>query len=106
MAAKAPSNRRILQRTAVSLLVVLIRAYQGLLRPFLAGHCKFCPTCSEYAVEALHTHGIRRGVWLAARRVVRCHPFSSGGIDPVPRSQGQEEDSDGDSTQTVPPRSR
>lgn len=64
-------------------LVFLIRAYQGMIRPFLVGACKFHPTCSEYAIQALHAHGLRRGLWLAITRVMRCHPFSPGGIDPV-----------------------
>jgi hypothetical protein len=68
----------------VFLGVVVIRLYQGLLRPLLIGHCKFHPTCSEYAVEALHAHGPLRGGWLALRRVARCHPFGPGGLDPVP----------------------
>lgn len=71
-------------RGAVRLLVALIRAYQAMIRPWLIGSCKFCPTCSEYAVEAMHRHGLRRGAWLATRRVLRCHPFGPGGIDPVP----------------------
>ncbi len=54
------------------------------MRPLLLGHCKFCPTCSQYAVEALQKHGLARGGWLALGRVCRCHPFTRGGIDPVP----------------------
>ena len=70
----------------VSLLICLIRCYQGVLRPLLAGSCKFCPTCSEYATEALLAHGLWRGTLLAARRLLRCHPFGLGGYDPVPPS--------------------
>ena len=65
-------------------MVFLIRLYQFAIRPFLAGSCKFVPTCSEYGIEALHRHGLRRGFVLAARRIARCHPFGRGGIDPVP----------------------
>ena len=65
-------------------LIALIRFYQFAVRPFLIGSCKFCPSCSEYATEAIQTHGSWRGSLLAARRVLRCHPFSRGGIDPVP----------------------
>lgn len=61
----------------------MIRAYQGMVRPHLVGSCKFCPTCSEYAVEALTTLGFRRGAWIAVKRLLRCHPFSRGGLDPV-----------------------
>lgn len=67
-----------------TIVVFIIRCYQGLVRPHLVGSCKFCPTCSEYAIEALHAHGLRRGLTLALARLARCHPFSRGGIDPVP----------------------
>lgn len=70
-------------KLAILLPIVLIRCYQGMVRPLLGGSCKFHPTCSEYAVEALHEHGFGRGLWLAARRLVRCHPFGRGGLDPV-----------------------
>ncbi len=64
--------------------VLLVRLYQGLVRPFLVGSCKFHPTCSEYAAEAFRVHGALRGVWLALRRLMRCVPFTVGGYDPVP----------------------
>ena len=54
------------------------------LSPLLGGHCRFWPSCSVYAEEAIRKHGARRGLALAARRVLRCHPFHTGGIDPVP----------------------
>jgi putative membrane protein insertion efficiency factor len=66
------------------LLVVLVRAYQRAISPFLAPACRFHPSCSSYAVGALERHGALRGGWLAARRLLRCHPFHPGGIDPVP----------------------
>ena len=69
---------------AVSVLICLIRCYQGVLRPLLVGSCKFYPTCSEYTTEALLTHGLWRGALLAVRRLLRCHPFGLGGYDPVP----------------------
>ena len=69
---------------AVLVFVFLIRGYQAIVRPLLAGSCKYCPTCSEYAIEALQTHGLWRGVLLSAQRLCRCHPFTRGGIDPVP----------------------
>ncbi len=65
-------------------LVVLVRAYQWTLRPFIGAHCRFEPSCSHYAVEALRTHGAARGSALAARRVLRCNPWGGGGFDPVP----------------------
>jgi uncharacterized protein len=66
------------------LLVVLVRLYQRVISPLFPAHCRFHPTCSEYAVEALREHGALRGSWLALRRIGRCHPWNAGGIDPVP----------------------
>jgi len=66
------------------LLQYLIRAYQLLLSPFLGRHCRFTPTCSQYALEAIERHGALRGTWLAVKRIGRCHPFCDGGYDPVP----------------------
>ena len=66
------------------LLTVLIRGYQYLISPFLGNHCRFHPTCSSYAIEAVEVHGAARGVWLAMRRLGRCHPWHAGGYDPVP----------------------
>lgn len=73
-----------LRRLAAAPLVLLIRVYQVTLGPFMSGQCRFHPTCSNYALEALRTHGPIRGVWLTARRLSRCHPFHAGGYDPVP----------------------
>jgi putative membrane protein insertion efficiency factor len=67
-----------------SLLVWLLRGYQLLLSPMLGQNCRFYPTCSNYAIEALRTHGAARGSLLAARRVCRCHPWNEGGVDLVP----------------------
>ncbi len=78
------ANLRPFRRLATLLLVSVLRCYQGMIRPHLIGSCKFCPSCSDYAIEALHMHGPWRGSVLAARRLARCHPFSRGGIDPVP----------------------
>ena len=66
------------------LLIGLLRAYQYLLSPFLGQHCRFTPTCSQYAIDALREHGPWRGSMLAAGRVLRCHPWHPGGLDPVP----------------------
>jgi uncharacterized protein len=65
-------------------LVLLVRVYQRLVSPLLPPACRFYPSCSAYAVTALERHGALRGVWLTARRLVRCHPFHPGGVDPVP----------------------
>ena len=62
----------------------LIRAYQLAISPGLPPACRFEPSCSHYALAAVERHGVLRGLWLAARRVGRCHPFHSGGFDPVP----------------------
>ena len=69
------------------LLVWILRAYQVMLSPMLGQSCRFYPSCSHYAIEALRTHGAARGSYLAARRVCRCHPFNEGGVDPVPPPQ-------------------
>lgn len=61
-----------------------IRCYQLALSPYLGNRCRFWPSCSEYACEALERHGLVRGGWLSVRRIVRCHPFNPGGVDPVP----------------------
>jgi putative membrane protein insertion efficiency factor len=64
--------------------IVVVRAYQLLLSPFAGGACRFHPSCSHYAVDAIQIHGLARGIWLAAKRVSRCHPLGSAGFDPVP----------------------
>ncbi len=65
-------------------LIALIRGYQYLISPLFPSCCRFYPTCSHYAVEALQRHGVVRGGVLALKRLLRCHPFSPGGYDPVP----------------------
>jgi uncharacterized protein len=66
------------------LLVALIRAYRYLLSPWWGRSCRFTPTCSEYAIEAIERHGALRGGGLALHRIGRCHPWCAGGFDPVP----------------------
>jgi putative membrane protein insertion efficiency factor len=65
-------------------LIFGVRVYQVALSPVLGGQCRYYPSCSAYALEALARHGARRGAWLAVRRIGRCHPFRPGGYDPVP----------------------
>lgn len=66
------------------ILVHLIRAYRYLVSPLLGNNCRFYPSCSRYAEEAIARHGVIRGGWLALRRLLRCHPWHVGGCDPVP----------------------
>ena len=69
-------------------LLVSIRLYQLSLRPWLGHQCRFYPSCSDYAAQAIQAHGSLRGGWMAVRRVLRCHPWHAGGLDPVPNSLG------------------
>ena len=78
------------------LAVAAVRGYQLVLRPLLPPACRFEPSCSEYARQALAEHGLARGIWLAVKRIVRCHPFHAGGYDPPPlaRPRPREESRD------------
>lgn len=69
---------------AVRCGIAAVRAYQLVLSPFAGGACRFDPTCSDYAVQAITEHGLVRGTSLALKRVARCHPFGRAGFDPVP----------------------
>lgn len=83
----AQTARGILVRhhvTMKTLLILLIDGYRLLLSPFFGTQCRFYPTCSAYAREAIETHGALKGTWLAIRRIGKCHPWHEGGIDPVP----------------------
>jgi uncharacterized protein len=66
------------------LLALVIRGYQRFISPALPPSCRFYPSCSQYALEAVTRYGAIKGTWLATRRLVRCHPFHPGGFDPVP----------------------
>jgi putative membrane protein insertion efficiency factor len=67
-----------------AVIVVVIRAYQRLVSPLLPQSCRYYPSCSQYAVQAVGTHGAAKGSWLAVRRLGRCHPWTPGGVDRVP----------------------
>ncbi|MCH9694399.1 MAG: membrane protein insertion efficiency factor YidD [Gammaproteobacteria bacterium] len=71
-------------------LILLVRLYRVALSPWLGRNCRFDPTCSSYAIEALQAHGVFKGAWLAARRIGRCHPWGGSGYDPVPGTEPRE----------------
>ena len=69
-------------------LLLLIEFYRKFISPLKPPSCRYIPTCSEYAMIAVERYGARRGVWLALKRILRCHPFHKGGYDPVPSGVG------------------
>ena len=73
-------------------LLALVWLYRHTISPFLGNNCRFQPTCSEYAMEALRRYGAFRGTWLAAKRIARCHPWGGSGYDPVPGSDPKDDD--------------
>lgn len=73
-----------------TLLLLLLRAYQLGISPFLGQNCRFYPTCSTYAVEAINEYGAVKGGFLAAKRLCKCHPWHPGGLDPVPKKATEE----------------
>ena len=75
---------RLLEWCLLQALLLPVRLYRRVLSPVMPPVCRFHPSCSKYALEALTTHGPVRGAWLAGRRLLRCHPFHPGGLDPVP----------------------
>ena len=75
---------RFLQNIVSNILILLIRFYQKCISPLTPPACRFTPTCSQYAVEALQKHGPIKGMYLAIRRLLRCHPWGGHGYDPVP----------------------
>ena len=87
MAINAESSRRPL--IATSALVLLVRMYQRAISPLFPATCRYIPSCSEYAAQALRRHGLLRGAWYAAARIVRCHPWAAGGEDPVPHARAR-----------------
>lgn len=71
-----------------AVLVAAIRGYQLAIRPLLGANCRFYPSCSDYAREAIERHGAAMGSWLATKRIAKCHPYHPGGYDPVPETTG------------------
>lgn len=82
--AAGPAARGARLALGARALLAALRLYQGYVSPLLPSACKFYPTCSHYAAEAIARRGARRGAWLALKRLLRCRPFSPGGYDPVP----------------------
>jgi putative membrane protein insertion efficiency factor len=78
------SSRTLAGRAAIALALGLLAAYKALLSPIFSGSCRFDPSCSDYMSQAVRTHGALRGTWLGVRRLARCHPFASAGVDPCP----------------------
>ncbi|USP13775.1 membrane protein insertion efficiency factor YidD [Vibrio gazogenes] len=74
------------------LVIGLIYLYRWLISPLLGPRCRFTPTCSRYAIEALKAHGFVKGCWLSAKRLLKCHPLNEGGYDPVPPNPRQDRD--------------
>ena len=74
----------LLREVPRRVVMLPIRGYQKFISPGLPPSCRFSPSCSQYALEAVSKHGALKGMWLGARRLVRCHPFNPGGYDPVP----------------------
>ncbi|ATD00115.1 MAG: membrane protein insertion efficiency factor YidD [Pseudomonadota bacterium] len=70
-----------------NLMILIIKVYQKLLSPLLGQNCRFTPTCSSYAIDAIKIHGFVKGSWFAAKRIIKCHPLHPGGDDPVPDKQ-------------------
>ena len=75
---------KILRQALILILIIPVKIYQLVISPLTPASCRHLPTCSEYAVEALKTHGIFMGSWLALKRILRCHPWGTHGYDPVP----------------------
>jgi len=78
----------MLKRLPARAAVAMIGVYRRFISPMIPRHCRYEPTCSAYAVQAVTSHGVMRGGWLAARRIARCHPWAPGGVDPVPGGKG------------------
>jgi putative membrane protein insertion efficiency factor len=76
--------RQAIIRLPRRIITLMIRGYQQVISPLLPPTCRFMPTCSDYALEAVSTYGVFKGGWLALKRILKCHPFHPGGYDPLP----------------------
>ena len=83
------TNNGTVSLTMRKILILPIRAYQYLISPLLPSSCRYSPTCSQFAIEALQKHGVFAGGWMAIKRIGRCHPWHEGGYDPVPDNTKQ-----------------
>jgi len=75
----------ILKKIVINIFVFFIKIYQWIISPIIKTNCRYLPTCSDYAVQALYEHGIRKGLFLSIKRILQCHPFGGSGFDPVPK---------------------
>ena len=82
------SGKAVEWRPGVRVCLLLLRGYKILISPYFNGSCRFLPSCADYAAEAIDRHGAMRGILLATRRLVRCHPLCAAGHDPVPAPRG------------------
>ena len=80
------SKPNTLRSLPAAVVLALLRAYKILISPLFKGSCRFYPSCADYMAEAIQIHGAAKGIWLGTRRLARCHPFGSHGVDPVPRT--------------------
>tara|TARA_B100001758_G_C18233561_1_gene516677 strand:+ start:250 stop:492 length:243 start_codon:yes stop_codon:yes gene_type:complete len=74
----------MLNKIIIFPLLIIIKVYQLIISPILRGNCRFLPTCSEYAIESLKSHGLIKGIILTIKRIARCHPWGGHGYDPIP----------------------
>lgn len=97
----------MLTRAVKQLFIGLVKLYQYTISPLLGNNCRFYPSCSHYMIEAIEVHGLMKGIWLGTRRILKCHPWHDGGIDPVPpRSCGCHSEHTGADTLAPPEPSR
>lgn len=92
MGRSAGASLRAEMQIGKNIALLLLRGYKAVISPWLQPSCRYVPTCSEYAMEAIDRYGALRGSWMGLRRILRCHPFVKGGYDPVVRDQNLNRD--------------